>query len=182
MRILLRCDWVTLIHLCLVRANQAMKFKGFDNSYLTDFSGNIRLCYSKNQAPSPFTASCSLNVSRKYVIVHAVKPACKKKWSHYRPGVVQRVGRGVALLFHDRGTRRGWVVSNTPRPRFTPGKDPVPILEEACWAPGPVWTGEKSRPHRDSIPDRPARSESLYRLSYPAHKTSVYFDNYIREH
>ena len=25
-----------------------------------------------------------------------------------------------------------------------------------------------SRPHRDSIPDRPARSQSLYRLSYPA--------------
>ena len=25
---------------------------------------------------------------------------------------------------------------------------------------------EKSRPHRDSIPDRPARSESLYRLRY----------------
>jgi len=27
----------------------------------------------------------------------------------------------------------------------------------------------KSRPHRDSIPHRPARSQSLYRLSYPAH-------------
>ena len=27
----------------------------------------------------------------------------------------------------------------------------------------------KSRPHRDLIPDRPARSHSLYRLSYPAH-------------
>ena len=27
----------------------------------------------------------------------------------------------------------------------------------------------KSRPHRDSIPDRPARSQSLYRLSYRAH-------------
>ena len=26
-----------------------------------------------------------------------------------------------------------------------------------------------SSPHRDSIPDRPARSRSLYRLSYPAH-------------
>jgi hypothetical protein len=26
---------------------------------------------------------------------------------------------------------------------------------------------EKSRPHRDSIPDHPARSQSLYRLSYP---------------
>ena len=29
--------------------------------------------------------------------------------------------------------------------------------------PGPVWTGGKSRPHRDSIPDRPARGQSLYR-------------------
>ena len=28
--------------------------------------------------------------------------------------------------------------------------------------------GGKSRPHRDSIPDRPARGQSLYRLSYPA--------------
>ena len=35
--------------------------------------------------------------------------------------------------------------------------------------PGPVWTGGKSRPHRDSIPDRPIRSQSPYRLSYPVH-------------
>ena len=51
----------------------------------------------------------------------------------------------------------------------TPGKDPVPILQEAGWAPGLVWTGGKSRPQRDSISDRLARSQSLYRLSYPAH-------------
>jgi len=31
----------------------------------------------------------------------------KVKFSHYWPGVAQRVGRGIALLFHDRGTRRG---------------------------------------------------------------------------
>jgi len=36
----------------------------------------------------------------------------------------------------------------------TPGKDPVPIVQEAGWAPGPVWTGGKSRLHRNSIPDR----------------------------
>ena len=89
----------------------------------------------------------------------------KVKCSRYRPGVAQRVGKGIALLFHDRGIRRGWVVSSTPRPHFTPGKDPVPILKEAGWAPGPVWTGGKSRPH----PDRPARNQSLYRLSYLAH-------------
>jgi len=74
-------------------------------------------------------------------------------WSHYRPGLAQRVGKGIALLFHDLGTRRGWVVSSTPRPYFTPGKDPVLILQEAGLAPGPVWTAGKSRPHRDSIPD-----------------------------
>ena len=110
-----------------------------------------------------------VDMLRKYnSIVYAL--IWNKKWSRYRPGVAQRVGTGTALLFHDRGTRRGWVVSSTPRPHFTPGKEPVPILQEAGWAPGPVWKGGKSRPHRDSIPDRPARSQSLYRLSYPAHK------------
>ena len=40
-----------------------------------------------------------------------------------------------------------------------PGKDAVPVVQGAGWAPGPVWTGGKSRPHRDSIPDRPAHSQ-----------------------
>jgi len=63
----------------------------------------------------------------------------------YRFGVVQRVGRGIALLFHDRGTRRGWVVSSTSRPQFNPRKDLVPILQEAGWTSGPVWTVGRSR-------------------------------------
>jgi len=72
--------------------------------------------------------------------------------------VAQRVRRGIALLFHDRGTRRRWVVSSTPRPHFTPGKDVVPIVKEVGWALGSVGAGGKSRPRRDSIPDRPACS------------------------
>ena len=33
----------------------------------------------------------------------------------------------------------GW---STPRPgRFTAGKEPVPIVQEAGWAPDPVWKG-----------------------------------------
>jgi len=51
--------------------------------------------------------------------------------------------------------------------RTLPRKDLVRILQEVGWAPGPVWRGGNSRPHRDSIPDRPARSQSLYRLTYP---------------
>jgi len=104
-------------------------------------------------------------------------PNINIKWSRYRPGVAQRTGRVIALLFHDRGTRKGWVVSSTLQPYFTPGKDPVPILKEAGWVPGSVWTGGKSRPHRDSIPDRPTRSQSLYRLSYPAHLSKYGFTN-----
>jgi len=66
------------------------------------------------------------------------------------------------------------VVSSTVRPHFNPGKDLVPILQEAGWAPEQVLTGGKSRPHRDSIPDRPARSQSLYQLSYRAHNVIIF--------
>ena len=34
--------------------------------------------------------------------------------------------------------------TSTPRPLFTPGKDPVPIVQEAGWVPGPVWTGAEN--------------------------------------
>ena len=80
------------------------------------------------------------------------------------------------------------MVSSTPRPQFTPEKDPpqftlekdpVPILQEDGWAPGPDWTGGKSRPHRDLISDRPARSQSLYRLSYRAHTEKTVVSNKI---
>ena len=48
-----------------------------------------------------------------------------------------------------------------------PGKDPVPILYEAEWAPGPLWTvAENFAPTGIRTFDRPSRSQSLYRLSY----------------
>ena len=51
---------------------------------------------------------------------------------------------------------------------FTPGKEPVLIVQEAGWAPGPVWIGEENlTPIGIRSPDLPASSESLYRLSYP---------------
>ena len=58
------------------------------------------------------------------------------------------------------------MVSTTARPLY-PGKDLVPIVQEAGWVPGPVWTGaENLVPTGIRFPDRPASSESLYRLSY----------------
>jgi hypothetical protein len=35
-------------------------------------------------------------------------------------------------------------VSVKPRPLSTLGKDPVPIVQEAGWAPGPVLTGAEN--------------------------------------
>jgi hypothetical protein len=58
------------------------------------------------------------------------------------------------------------------RPGHTlpPGKTPIPIVQEADWAAGPVWTGAKTvAPTGIRYPDRPARSQSLYRLIYLAH-------------
>ena len=56
-----------------------------------------------------------------------------------------------------------------PWQHLTPGKDLVPIVQEAGWASGPVWTGaENLAPTGIRSPDRPARRQSLYWLSYPA--------------
>jgi hypothetical protein len=71
-----------------------------------------------------------------------------------------------------------WSVSRLGH-ALPPGKGPpVPIVQEAGWAPEPVYTQrlvEKSpvsAGDRNSIARRPARSQTLHCLSYPAHKTS----------
>jgi hypothetical protein len=74
----------------------------------------------------------------KFTLVQALR-LCTGRTPH-------RGSRGITLLFLDHGTRRGWGVNVTPRPLFTPGKHPVPIVQEAGWAPGPVWTGKEFDP------------------------------------
>ena len=71
--------------------------------------------------------------------------------------------RGTAPPIRNLGTGRGG--RSAPRPgRFNPGKDTVPILKEAGWASGPVWTGARNLASTGiRSPDRPARSESLSR-------------------
>jgi hypothetical protein len=92
---------------------------------------------------------------------------------HRGPQRAPKKCRGIVLLMLDLGARRGWVVSTTPRPLY-PGKDPVPIVQEAGWTPEPVRTCAKNLPPPGTrSPDRPARSQSLYRMSYPAHILSM---------
>jgi hypothetical protein len=78
--------------------------------------------------------------------------------------------------------RGGWSASGPGR--FTPGKDPVPTVQEAGWFPEPGWTGaENLVPTGIRSPDRPGRSESLYRLSYPGTITTIIISfNYSTTH
>ena len=85
-----------------------------------------------------------------------------------------RGSRGIDLLFHDNGTRRGEGSASRPG-RFLPRERPCThCSEESCWAPGPVWSGaENLFPTGIRSSDRPPRSQSLYRLSYPAYESEL---------
>ena len=96
-------------------------------------------------------------VKVKVTLVQALR-LCTGRTAH-------RGSRGLALLFLDHSARRGWGVSFTSRPLFNPGKDPVPVVQEVGWATGPVWTGAQNLASTEiRTPDRPASSQSLYRL------------------
>ena len=82
------------------------------------------------------TPYCHIKGKVKCTLVEALR-LCTGCTAHRR-------SRGIALLFLDHGTRRGWGVSVTAQPLFTPRKDLVPIVQEAGWAPGPVWTGAEN--------------------------------------
>jgi len=59
----------------------------------------------------------------------------------------------------------GWVVNGTLRPLYPRERHPVPIVQEAWWALGPVWTGaEKSHPS-PGLDSRTA--QHVASLSYP---------------
>jgi len=65
-----------------------------------------------------------------------------------------------------------WSAARSGR-TLPPEKTRYPFYRRLGGPQGRSGRGGKSRPHRDSIPDRPARSQSLYRLSYPAHDSRL---------
>jgi hypothetical protein len=77
------------------------------------------------------------------------------------------VSGGTAQLFLNLGTKSGCVVSITPRPAL-PQERPVTHCIGGWVGPGvSLDRCGKTRPTGIRSPDLPARSESLYRLSYP---------------
>ena len=123
------------------------------------------LCSHRYPACNAHAPHCQLWHESKCTLVQALR-LCTGRTAHTG-------SRGITLLFNDHGTRRGWGVSVTPRPLFTPGKDPVPIVQKAGWARGPIWTGaENLAPTGIRSPGRSVRSQSLYQLRYPVHSVA----------
>ena len=69
----------------------------------------------------------------------------------------------------------GWRL--TPRPgRLTPGKDPALIIQEAGWAPGPVWTDAENLdpPGFDPRTVQPVDSPYTDYANRPTHFDVIY--------
>jgi hypothetical protein len=82
--------------------------------------------------------------------------------------------------FFNLGARWEFVSNATPQAPYhppPPENNPLPIVYEAGWVPGSVWTGAENLPPPHTgmrSPDSRAGSESLYRLSYPSSSFCVY--------
>ena len=93
----------------------------------------------------------------------------------------QRGGRDNIFFLASALNGGGW---STPRPcRFPRERDAVPIVQEAGWVPGLVWTAAESlSPTGIRFPDLPTCRESLYRLRYlgiPCQLNPVFFKTYL---
>jgi hypothetical protein len=137
----------------------------------------VAFLHTCSESPSSYILKCVYYVKR-------VKACAQLDLSPYKPCLSVKVHpitghqwpRGrvkVQLYSFSTSTLEGggWLA---PRPsRFTPGKDPV---QEAGWTPGPVCEKNLASTAIRST-DRPARSQSLYRLSYRAHIVYLIFYN-----
>jgi hypothetical protein len=74
-------------------------------------------------------------------------------------------GRGIALLFHDHGTKRGERSASRPDRSLPPGKTRYPLYRRLGGPPGPVWTSAENLILTGiRSPDRPARNQSAILL------------------
>jgi len=110
-------------------------------------------------------SNLSDKVKVKCTFVHALR-LCTGRTAH-------RGSRGIALLFLDHGTRRGEGSASRPGHSLPPGKTRYPFYRRLDGPQGRSGQVRKiSPPTGIRSPDRPARSQSLYRLRYPTHNLS----------
>jgi hypothetical protein len=87
----------------------------------------------------------------------------KVKFTVQQATKAQRGRRGIALLIHDFGARRGWVVSTMPQPLYAHERPGTHCTGGWVGTRASLDMCEKSRPHQDSIP----RLSSPYQVTIP---------------
>jgi hypothetical protein len=128
------------------------------------------------RTPNCWTSKCLIfdvfhNMMEQWAIHVWGTSACDtgKGKAHPRTVLEDPEGGAEVYLYSFFNLVARWVclVNVTPRPLYPRERDPVSTVEEAGWAPGPVWTGAENFFFAGiRSPDRPSRSESLYRLRY----------------
>ena len=115
-----------------------------------------------------------------HVFYHTIlKVNVKVKFTIEQATKAQSGSRVIDLFFFNLGAR--WGGCSTPRPgRFTPGKETrYPLYRRLSGPQGRYGQVRKISPHTGiRSPDRPARSELLYQLSYPGPLSDYSFHNY----
>jgi hypothetical protein len=108
---------------------------------------------------------CQVKVKLKCALVQTLR-ICTGRTAHTG-------SRGIALLSHDHGTRRGEGSALRPGRSLPPGKTRYTYCTGGWLGPRVGLDRWKiSPPTGIRSPDRPARSQSLYRLSYSTHLLS----------
>ena len=120
-------------------------------TYVTQHSYSFRLMLRISLSSSLY----ELNTNR--IPYHSI--------GHEGPQGEQRYS---STLFLALGARRDEDLASRPGRFLTPGKTRYPLYRRLGGPQGRSGR-RKISPHHDSIPDRPARIQSLCRLSYPAH-------------
>jgi len=115
------CDenvWNTVFFACFLYCNRQVH----SDYLITLYKRTVMCSYSLWRNRSQLFASRELvKVKVKCTLVQALR-LCTGRTAH-------RGSRGIALLFHNHGTRRGWGVSVTPRPLLPPGKTRYPLYK-----------------------------------------------------
>jgi hypothetical protein len=66
-----------------------------------------------------------------------------------------------------------------PRPLFTPGKDPVSIVQETEWALGPVWSGAENLAPPPGFDPRTVQPVASRYTDYATRPTAVMDRSFI---
>jgi len=111
-----------------------------------------------------------------YIYIYKVKGTLVQALRLCTGRTAHRGNKVINLLFLDHGIRRGWGVSVTPRPFFTPGKTRYPLYSRLGGSQGRSGQVRRISPPSGFDPRTVPRSQSLYWLRYPAH---IYIYMYI---